>query len=58
LKTADTRTDRRGIGLANTEARLGELYGDAARLVLREPPEGGVSVEIEIPFRSETQNAL
>jgi hypothetical protein len=58
LKTADTRTDRRGIAHANPEAPLGELYGGAARLVLREPPEGGVSVEIEIPFRSPTQNAL
>jgi sensor histidine kinase YesM len=51
LKPADARTERRGIGLANTEARLRELHGPAARLVLREPAGGGVSVEIELPFR-------
>lgn len=51
LQSVDTRTERRGIGLANTEARLRELHGDAAQLVLREPPTGGVSVEIEMPFR-------
>ena len=51
LKPADARTERRGIGLANTEARLRELHGPAARLVLREPPDGGVRVEIELPFR-------
>lgn len=51
LKPADARTERRGIGLANTEARLRELHGDATQLVMREPPGGGVSVEIELPFR-------
>jgi len=51
LRPADERTDRRGIGLANTEERLRELHGPAAQLVLREPATGGVSVEIELPFR-------
>jgi two-component sensor histidine kinase len=54
LKPADSRTERRGIGLANTEARLRELHGNAASLVLREPPEGGVVVEIELPYRTAT----
>jgi two-component system, LytTR family, sensor kinase len=52
LRAIDARSERRGIGLANTEARLRELHGDAARLNLREPPEGGVSVEIELPWRT------
>jgi signal transduction histidine kinase len=51
LKPVDERTERRGIGLANTEERLRELYGAGARLSLREPPGGGVTVEIELPFR-------
>jgi two-component system, LytTR family, sensor kinase len=48
---AATRTDARGwgLGLSTTRARLGELYGDAHRLVLEERPEGGVSVIIEVP---------
>ncbi|MGH8017379.1 MAG: sensor histidine kinase [Opitutaceae bacterium] len=41
---------RRGIGIANTELRLFELYGAAGRMILGEPPEGGVSVELSLPF--------
>ena len=51
LKPVDDRTNRRGIGLANTEERLRELYGTAARLELREPASGGVTVEIDLPLR-------
>lgn len=40
-----------GIGLANTRARLQQLYGDSAQLRLKTSPEGGCSVELEIPFR-------
>lgn len=40
---------REGIGLANTRARLMELYGDAGRIRIRN--ERGVAVEICIPFR-------
>src|SRR5205807_2186885 len=41
---------REGIGLANTRARLRELYGDAARLDLRDA--GGLTVEITLPFHT------
>jgi sensor histidine kinase YesM len=41
-----------GIGLANTQARLTELYGDAARFRLNSKSGEGFAVEIEIPFRS------
>jgi LytS/YehU family sensor histidine kinase len=51
LKPVDERTDRRGIGLANTEERLRELYGASAQLELREPAAGGVTVEIKLPLR-------
>jgi two-component sensor histidine kinase len=42
-----------GIGLANTEARLRQLYGNAQRFEVNSPPEGGFTVIIEIPFRQD-----
>jgi two-component system LytT family sensor kinase len=41
-----------GVGLANTRARLAQLYGDAAALALSSPPGGGVLAEIELPFHT------
>jgi two-component system LytT family sensor kinase len=41
-----------GIGLANLRARLEQLYGPAQRLDLADRPEGGVRVEITIPFHT------
>ncbi len=43
---------RRGIGLANTEARLHALHGAAAKLELHTPAEGGLRVEITLPFKT------
>ncbi len=48
----DQLTARRGIGLANTEARLQALHGPAAKLELITPPEGGLRVEITLPYRT------
>lgn len=45
-------SDGDGIGLANTRARLQELYGDRAHLTLSSPAEGGCSIELEIPAAS------
>jgi signal transduction histidine kinase len=42
---------QRGIGLANTSARLRELYGPAQSLHLGRPPEGGFRVDVTIPYR-------
>jgi LytS/YehU family sensor histidine kinase len=42
-----------GVGLSNTRARLRELYGPAHRLELIEPGDGGLRVELSIPFRQE-----
>ena len=41
---------REGIGLANTRARLAELYGAAQHFELVNRPEGGLCVRIVIPF--------
>jgi signal transduction histidine kinase len=40
-----------GVGLANTRARLDELYGPAYRFEVRASAGGGTEVEIGIPYR-------
>lgn len=42
----------RGIGLQNSYARLSMLYGDEARLRLRDHAAQGVRAEIILPFRT------
>lgn len=44
-------TQSRGIGLANTRARLEQLYGDAARLTVENAADGGVAATIVLPCR-------
>ena len=39
----------RGLGLANTQARLNGLYGSGARFELRNRTSGGLTVILEIP---------
>ena len=39
----------RGLGLANTRARLAGMYGEAARFELVNDPAGGLIVALEIP---------
>lgn len=41
---------REGIGVANTRARLRELYGDQHRFEMSNRPEGGLQVLLEIPL--------
>ena len=41
---------KEGVGLANTQARLQQLYGDDSRLDLANTARGGLSVTLEIPF--------
>jgi len=43
-------SDDRGIGLANTRARLQQLYGGDARLEIENCDRGGVVVTMHIPF--------
>jgi sensor histidine kinase YesM len=40
------------LGLANTRARLRQLYGDAAGLSTADDPAGGAVVTLVLPFRS------
>jgi signal transduction histidine kinase len=39
-----------GIGLSNTRERLRRLYGADNDLVIRQAPEGGVSVDLTLPY--------
>lgn len=41
---------REGIGLANSRARLAELYGARQRFELANQPEGGLCVRLQFPF--------
>ena len=41
----------RGVGLANSQRRLAQLYGDRQRLSLENRSGGGLAVRMEIPFR-------
>ena len=47
---------REGVGISNTRARLRELYGDDHRFELVGQPEGGLCVEISIPYRMENDH--
>jgi len=40
-----------GVGLANTRARLEQLYGNRASLELRDAEGGGVLAQITLPYR-------
>ena len=46
-----------GIGLANSRARLQELYGSGARLTLNTKPAQGFTVEIELPYHQQPVSA-
>jgi LytS/YehU family sensor histidine kinase len=43
---------REGVGLTNTRQRLRERYGDEHRIELARGPQGGLTVALEIPFRT------
>ena len=48
---AENKSGRRGVGLANTRARLQQLYGKKQSLSIRQSELGGWTVEITVPFR-------
>jgi two-component system LytT family sensor kinase len=45
-----TRAVSTGVGLANIRDRLAQAYGEEHRFQIDNPPEGGFTVTIEIPF--------
>ena len=47
-----TAQRRRGVGLANTRARLAQLYGEHHHFDVARVPDGGTAAQIQIPFRS------
>lgn len=40
-----------GLGIGNTRARLGALFGERARLAIETGPNGGFRARIEMPFQ-------
>ncbi|WP_120716926.1 sensor histidine kinase [Tsuneonella amylolytica] len=46
------RTVSTGVGLANIRDRLAQAYGEDHRFDIRNPPEGGFTVIIEIPHEA------
>lgn len=56
LKTGQLTAFCEGVGLSNTKARLQELYGDAHRFKIN-PNEGrGLTVTVELPWRSSVES--
>jgi LytS/YehU family sensor histidine kinase len=49
LEETDRSADR-GLGLANTRARLGNLYESGYSFELANDPDGGTVVRIDLPF--------
>lgn len=47
-----------GIGLSNVRERLRQLYGDEHEVSLSSVPEGGLVVELQIPYRPEEDGAV
>lgn len=52
LEDKPARLPERGVGLANTRARLERLYGNRHEFGLRNVEPTGVCAELSIPFRS------
>jgi len=48
----------RGMGIANTRARLDQIYGAAHRFEIRNDPQGGARVQLVIPFRTDDEAGL
>lgn len=49
---------KEGVGLANTRARLNQLYGPHCSFKMENNPEGGLIVSLEIPFITSANAAI
>lgn len=49
---------KRGIGLANTRARLAQLYGDSASLAVGNGPAGGTVARMILPYHFAPADAI
>jgi signal transduction histidine kinase len=47
-----------GVGVANTRARLRQLYGHEQHFVLQNHPEGGLLVTVALPFREQPEDPM
>jgi two-component system, LytTR family, sensor kinase len=52
LAKEESVSSRLGVGLSNTRQRLRELYGDRQNLSLETRAEGGLRVELIIPYKT------
>ncbi len=52
LKKGKKKLKGNGVGLVNTTARLKQLYDSDYKLIFKEQKEGGVTVELTIPYRA------
>ncbi len=50
-------TAQHGVGLSNTKERLLRLYGEAHSFSIKNNEDHGVTVEIKLPFRTESNSA-
>lgn len=51
---AEAAGNGNGVGLANTRARLDQLYGERHRFSVGNHPDGGALVELAIPYRRQS----
>jgi LytS/YehU family sensor histidine kinase len=51
IEADDRSAARKGVGLANIQSRLEQLYGNEHRFELRTHPEGGAIVRVVLPLR-------
>jgi hypothetical protein len=54
VRAGEPASARTGVGLANTRARLRQLYGAEHRLAVVNVPGGGAEAVVEVPFREAT----